>query len=99
MAVKQPIELYIDKLVLHGFSPGDRYRIGNSMETELIRLLTEQGIPPSLLAAGNIRTLDSGSFHLNETGKTGTIGTQIAHSVYNSLKDAGQSRRNASPLK
>ena len=50
MAVKQPIDLHIDKLVLYGFSPGDRYRIGDSVETELVRLLTEQGIPPTLLA-------------------------------------------------
>jgi len=99
MAVKQPIDLHIDKLVLYGFSPGDRYRIGDSVETELVRLLTEQGIPPTLLADCNIRILDSGSFHLNETGKTGTIGSQIANSVYNGLKDAGQSRKKASSLK
>ena len=34
--------------MLHGFAPGDRYRIGDAVERELARLFAEQGVPPSL---------------------------------------------------
>ena len=42
------IELHIEELVLHGFEPGDRHRIGEAIERELARLFAEQGTPPSL---------------------------------------------------
>jgi len=48
------IELHIEELVLHGLSPGDRYRIGEAVEQELTRLLADQGVPESLERGGEI---------------------------------------------
>ena len=37
------IELHIEELVLHGFSPRDRDAIGEAVQRELTRLFVEQG--------------------------------------------------------
>ncbi len=39
------IVIEIDELVLHGFPPGDRYRIGEAVQAELARILGERGLP------------------------------------------------------
>ena len=43
------IELHIEELVLNGFGPVDRYRIGVAVEVELARLFAEQSVPPPSL--------------------------------------------------
>ena len=52
--ITKNIELHIEELVLHGFSPGDRYRIGEAVEQELTRLLADRGVPQSLAEGGEI---------------------------------------------
>jgi hypothetical protein len=58
------IELHIEELVLHGFKPGDRWRIGDAVEEELRGLLRANGIPtnwlsnPERIAASFNRPLD-----------------------------------------
>ena len=56
------IELHIEELVLHGFAPADRYRIGDTVQRELTRLLAEQGMPASLIQVARWR--DSMGEHL-----------------------------------
>ncbi len=80
------IELYIDKLVLHGFSPCDRYRIAEAVELELTRLFTEQGISPSMEKGGELSRLDGGSFNVAPNSKANTIGSQVAQSVHSNLQ-------------
>ena len=38
------IELHIEELLLHSFSPGDQYHIGEAVEQELSRLLADRGV-------------------------------------------------------
>jgi hypothetical protein len=57
------VKLHIGELVLHGFEPGDRARIGAALETELARLLAA-GEPESLTRAGHIARLDGGAFEM-----------------------------------
>ncbi len=76
------IELHIEKLVLHGFSPSDRHRIGEAVELELTRLFTERDIPPSLAQGGEFARLDGGAFNIAPSSKAAAIGTRIAQSVY-----------------
>ncbi len=76
------IELEIEKLILEGFPIGNRHRIGAAIEQELTRLLTEQGIPPSLSQGGEIPSLDGGVFEVSANAKPETIGRQIAQSIY-----------------
>ncbi|MGD8752520.1 MAG: hypothetical protein PVG14_13915, partial [Anaerolineales bacterium] len=39
------VELNIEALLLHGFSPHERFRIAQAVERELARLLAEGGLP------------------------------------------------------
>jgi hypothetical protein len=79
------VELHIEELVLHGFAPGDRYRIGDAVERELSRLFAEQGTPPSLARGGDIGSLDGGSFEAKSGSRAETIGIQAARAVYGGL--------------
>jgi hypothetical protein len=76
------IELNIDELVLHGFAPGDRYRIAAAVERELARLFAEHGVPPSLLTGGDLASLDGDAFQVVPGAKPDAIGSQVAQSVY-----------------
>jgi hypothetical protein len=80
------IELHIDELVLHGFSSSDRYHIGDAVENELARLLTERSLPPMLSQGGEVAHLDGGAFHVGGPFKANTVGSQIAHAVYGGFK-------------
>lgn len=86
------IELHIEQLVLHGFRPNDRYRIGKAVELELTRLFTEQGISYSMSKGGEFTYLDGGKFNVAPNSKTDTIGTKVAQSVYKNMS-ASQSRK------
>lgn len=79
------IDLHIDKLVLHGFSPHDRHRIGGAVERQLTRILSEQGIPSSLPHGREHSHLDGGKFNAVPNAKAEVIGSQVAQSVYKSM--------------
>lgn len=76
------VELHIEELVLHGFSPSDRYRIAAAVERELSRLLAEQGTPPTLARGGDIGHLDGGSFGAKPGAGPEAIGARVAQAVY-----------------
>lgn len=80
------IKLNINELVLHGFSPLDRYRIGRAVELELTRLLTERGLPSSLSKGGEFASIDGGTFSFASNSGAEAIGSQVARSVYEGLK-------------
>ena len=80
------VELHIEELVLHGFAPGDRYRIGDAVERELSRLFAEQGTPPALARGGDIGRLDGGSFEAKPGSRAEATGTQVARAVYGGLR-------------
>lgn len=80
------IEVNIDELVLHGFSPADRYRIGEALEGELTRLFTEGGLPSGLAKGSQVDRLDGGSFDVKQGSKAESIGVQVAKSVYGGIK-------------
>jgi hypothetical protein len=76
------IELHIEELVLHGFAPGDRYRVGEALEQELQRLFAERGAPPSLTQGGEIEHLDGGAFEAPHSAGAEAIGARIAQNLY-----------------
>jgi hypothetical protein len=80
------VELHIEELVLHGFAPGDRYRIGDAVEQELQRLFAEQGAPPTLAQCGARDYLDGGTFETPRAAGAGEIGARIAQNLYGGLK-------------
>jgi len=80
------IELNIDELVLHGFLPGDRYRIGEAVERELTRLLADRGVPESLERGGEIGHVDGGAFEVAPGSRAQVVGAQVAKAVYGGLR-------------
>lgn len=87
-AIRNPqsaIELHIEELILHGFAPGDRARIGAALEGELARLLAERGLPEGLAQGGTIDQLDGGSCEVARGAAPEAVGAQLAHAVYGGL--------------
>lgn len=81
------VEVMIEELVLHGFTPGDRYYIGDAIERELTRLLAEQGLPPHLAHRWDVAGIDAGAFEVSAEARTRGIGAQVAQAVYRGLGD------------
>ena len=77
------VNLHIEELVLLGFTPGDRYRIGDAMERELARLFTEQGVPPQ---SSELAYLDGGAFEVKPGSGAEEIGVRVAQTVYGGLR-------------
>ena len=79
------VRLRIEELVLEGFAPGDRYRIGEAVERELARLLSEQGAPGALAAGAEASWLAAPSFELAPESGPDAVGSQVAAAVYGGL--------------
>ena len=77
------IELTIDELVLHGFSPHDRGRIGDAVHAELARLLGALGAEghARLADLGRVATIDAGSFAVAPQSTAQGIGAGIAQQI------------------
>lgn len=80
------VELHIEELMLHGFAPGDRYRIGEAVERELQRLLSEQAAPDLLKGSVEVARIDAGSFNLDQNAKSEMIGAQVAQAIYSGFR-------------
>jgi hypothetical protein len=80
------IELNIEELVLYGFSPGDRHRIGEAVEQELTRLLADRGVPESLERGREIANMDGGAFEIAQGSRADVVGAQVAKAVYEGLR-------------
>jgi hypothetical protein len=78
------LELHIEELVLRGFAPGERYRIGEAVECELARLFAEQGMPQFLIRAGDVESLQAGEPVVSDDGAQAT-GASIARAIYGGL--------------
>jgi hypothetical protein len=76
------LDVHVEELMLLGFAPGDRYRIGDAMQRELAHLFAEQGTPPSLVQEREVARLDSGTFEVSPDSKADAIGVQVAQAVY-----------------
>ncbi len=76
------VKLHIEELVLHGFSPAGRHRIGEAVERELARLISEDGIPSALTHLGAADMNDAGKFEMVPGAKAERVGVQVARAVY-----------------
>lgn len=91
--MRPDIEMHIEELVLHGFPPGDRLRIGEAVERELARLLGVRGLPPSFAQGGQISLLDGGTFEATSREQPEIIGARVARAVYQCLEQEHTGRR------
>ena len=86
----QSVELHIDELVLHGFSPADRYPIADAIERELTRLFIQEGLPPSVAVEREVARVDGGAFRVAAGGtqesRQESAGARVARAIYGGLR-------------
>ena len=98
-AIKPPasVELRIDRLILAGVAPGDRYDIADAVQSELARLLVQQSVPANFYAPVNERGIDAGSIQIDSGMRASRVGAQIAQAIHGCLgpttKTAGRTPR------
>lgn len=80
------VELHIDELVLNGFAPADRYRIGAAVQSELTRLITELGVPSAIAHEGEMAQLDGGTLQIEPGSRAEMIGVHLAQAIYGGLR-------------
>lgn len=85
------IKIHIEELVLHGFAPNDRYRIGDAVDRELARLLAEGGIQGLPIDSAAIERLDGGAFTVAPGSVGQSMGLQIAQTLYHGLASSNKS--------
>ena len=79
------INFNIDQLVLHGFNRLDRHQVSQAIQTELNRLITEQGVSKAIQQNQHIRNLNAGEIKLKTNAGPRQIGTQVARNLYQGL--------------
>jgi hypothetical protein len=78
------VEILVDELVLHGFSPAERYAIAESLARELQQLVAA-GNPGELAGLGNSSVLRANNVTLSAGTKSPAVGAQVAGAVHGSL--------------
>ena len=79
------IHLHIEELVLHGFAPGDRHRIGAAVEAELARRLSQEPLPSTLKQNHVVDRVEGGAFSVARGAKPAAVGVQIAGAIHGGL--------------
>jgi len=79
------VELDIEELILRDVPYALRHQIAAAVEQELARLLSEQGLPPSLEQGGSIPDIAIGPVQIAGDARADAIGFQVARSVYGKL--------------
>ena len=83
--IEPDVRFHIEKLVLHGFPPGSRYRIAEAVEKELTRLFAERGVPISITENREADRLDGGLLRVASGDASGKVGVNVARSVYSGI--------------
>ncbi len=81
------INLHIEQLVLDGVSvqTHQQHMIKATLETELGKLLTRNGIASGLQSGGAFNEIRTDSINVGEKNEPSHIGRQIARSVYGGI--------------
>ena len=74
--------LEIDELVISGWPRSAAHDIGDAIQGELTRLLSDCGVPAPMRRPMRIGSLDAGSAATVDNAQPAAIGTQIAGAVY-----------------
>lgn len=79
------INLHIDQLTLHGFDRIDQRRLGSALQSELSRLISEQGFPTSMNQTLTIGNINAGEFRIGQNTGANGIGTEVAQKIYRGM--------------
>ena len=88
------LEVHIEQIVFHGYSPADTHRLGETVQAELSRLVQRLGIDHSAVNNLSIERLDGGSLKKTSQPQIEALGVKLAGSVHQLL---APSVANASP--
>jgi hypothetical protein len=83
---RRPIDLHIEELVLHGFAPEDRYRIGEAVRDELMRLLESGGLPEVREANSEVTRAAGEEIYVRPGTLPAEVGGAVARAVYGGLR-------------
>jgi hypothetical protein len=89
------VHVHIEELVLHGFAPGDRHRIATAVESELARLMNEEGVPKFRENPPALDRISGGAFSVKAGAKPQAAGTDIARAVFRSLRQSARASTRA----
>jgi hypothetical protein len=85
MGLIMDLELYIEELRLHGFKRADREKIEAAVQSEILRLISEEGIPAGLNRDGEVK-LAGGRFSVPATASPEQAGVQVARQIFGRWK-------------
>jgi len=77
------IAVHVEELLLEGFHPGDRRRVGHAVERELGRLIRQRGIDASHDA--RVERVDGGTFAVNPGIGPDRLGVDVARAVHRAV--------------
>lgn len=83
-AKPREIELYIEQLVLHGFSRADRNAIAAGLQRELAHLIAQGGLPSHDHLS--IQRIDAGAFQIKAGAGAQNAGEQTARSLFRGVR-------------
>lgn len=85
------IEISIDELLLNGCNGFDKYRVGDVLESELQRLILQNGIPAQIQRLRNVAAINAGVIpRPNASGSSEEMGINLATAVFAALRQAGE---------
>jgi hypothetical protein len=82
---RRAIEVQIDELVLHGFTPRERYAIAEAIQRELTALLKTRGLPGGTQHLCEREALRAPPATLRPSRRADETGTAIARAIYGGL--------------
>jgi hypothetical protein len=92
---RDPVNIHIEELVLHGFASSDRHRIARAVETELARLMSASTAPRWHGTPAALEAIHAGAFKIDAGAKPQSAGAEIARTVFRSLRQSSTASRRA----
>jgi hypothetical protein len=80
------IEIHIEELVLRGLDVKNRNNVAQTIQRELIQLLTDRGLPAGLQHSVGIRQMRAPGFQVSQAGGDESLATQVAQSTYGAME-------------
>lgn len=80
--MNRSVEIHIENLVLHGFSPHERHHIGDAVQAGLLQMFSNQGLPAMLNKGTFMLHLDAGACEFSHGEKPVATGESIAGTLY-----------------
>lgn len=82
---RSSVEVEIENLEITGYSSADRYRITQSFENELSRLIEQDGLPQAGDQNLNLASLDVGRIAARPGASPASVGAQAARTLFRGL--------------